>query len=113
MPKEKTRLVYSTDESLSKKEKPAECDIRQMIAPVKQKVYLRLDRKGRGGKSVTLIEGLQMSSKDKEALLKQLKACLGTGGAMTDTVLEIQGDHRDAIMTFLERLGYRPKRTGG
>jgi translation initiation factor 1 len=113
MPKDKTRLVYSTDESLSKKEKPAECDIRQMIAPVKQKVYLRLDRKGRGGKSVTLIEGLQMSSKDKEALLKQLKACLGTGGAMKDTALEIQGDHRDVIMTFLERLGYRPKRTGG
>ena len=113
MPTEKTRLVYSTDESLSKKEKSAGCDIRQIIAPANQKVCLHLDRKGRGGKSVTLIEGLQMSSKDKEALLKQLKACLGTGGAMKDTVLEIQGDHRDAIMTFLERLGYRPKRTGG
>jgi translation initiation factor 1 len=113
MPKEKTRLVYSTDESLSKKEKPTECGIQQIIAPMKQKVYLRLDRKGRGGKAVTLIEGLQMSSKDREALLKQLKDCLGAGGAVKNTAVEIQGDHRDAIMTFLERLGFRPKRTGG
>jgi translation initiation factor 1 len=113
MPENKTRLVYSTEQNLPKKEKPAERDIRQMNAPAQQKVYLRLDRKGRGGKSVTLIEGLQMSSKDSEALLKQLKARLGTGGAMKITVFEIQGDHRDAIMAFLEGLGYRPKRAGG
>jgi len=113
MPTEKARLVYSTDEPLSTKKGPAEPDIRRMSAPVKQKVHVRLDRKGRSGKSVTLIEGLQMSSKDKEALLKHLKTCLGAGGAIKGAAFEIQGDHRDAIMTFLEGLGYEPKRAGG
>jgi len=112
MPKDMTRLVYSTEQSLSKKEKPAARDARQVSAPAQQKVYLRLDRKGRGGKSVTLIEGLELSSKDREALLKHLKACLGTGGTVKVTTFEIQGDHRHAIMTFLEGLGYRPKCAG-
>jgi translation initiation factor 1 len=54
-----------------------------------------------------------MTSRDREALLKRLKTYLGTGGAIKVAAFEIQGDHRDAIMTFLEGLGYRPKRTGG
>lgn len=78
-----------------------------------QKVIVRLDRKGRGGKTVTVIEGLQMPEQEKEALLKQLKADIGTGGTVKDRALEIQGDHCKTIMAALEKLGYRPKRSGG
>ena len=53
--------------------------------PSQQKAIVRLDRKGRGGKSVTVIEGLQMPQKEREALLKQLKSKLGTGGTVKDT----------------------------
>jgi translation initiation factor 1 len=113
MPGDKTRLVYSTEQNVPKKEKPTAPQPRQTGAPAAHQVRVRLDRKGRGGKSVTVIEGLRISSQDRESLLKQLKTRLGTGGSVKDDVLEIQGDHRDAIMTFLEGLGYRPKRAGG
>ncbi len=77
-----------------------------------QKVRVRLDRKGRGGKSVTVIDGLQMPQKDRESLLKQLKAGLGTGGTVRDGSIEIQGDRCNAIITALNKLGYKPKRSG-
>jgi len=113
MPEEKSRLVYSTDKVLTNKEKPAG-KAPQTKGPLsQQKVYVRLDRKGRGGKSVTLIEGIQMPGKDREALLKQLKARLGTGGALKNDVIEIQGDHCDVIIAMLQGMGYKPKRAGG
>ena len=113
MPEEKSRLVYSTDKVLPRKEKPAG-KAPQAKGPLsQQKVYVRLDRKGRGGKSVTLIEGIQMPGKDREALLKQLKARLGTGGALKNDVIEIQGDHCDVIIAMLQGMGYKPKRAGG
>jgi translation initiation factor 1 len=112
MPEEKSRLVYSTDKVLPNKEKPAG-KAPQTTGPLSQrKVNVRLDRKGRGGKSVTLIEGIQMPGKDREALFKQLKTSLGTGGALKNDVLEIQGDHCDAIITMLQGMGYKPKRAG-
>jgi translation initiation factor 1 len=108
-----TRLIYSTEKALPRKEAPAEKDLPADMQTGQQKVIVRLDRKGRGGKSVTVIEGLQMAQKAKEALLKQLKADIGTGGTLKERALELQGDHCGTIMTALEKLGYRPKRSGG
>jgi translation initiation factor 1 len=105
--------VYSTEQAIPRKEIPVEKNLQAGLRPARQKVTVRIDRRGRGGKSVTVIEGLQMPQKESEALLKQLKARLGTGGTVKDASLEIQGDHRDAIMIVLEKMGYRPKRSGG
>ena len=112
MPDGNSRLVYSTEKAIPRKEKSAEKALQANVRPAQQKVTVRLDRKARGGKSVTVIEGLQMLQKEREELLKQLKARLGTGGTVKDTFLEIQGDHRDALMAALEKIGYRPKRSG-
>ena len=79
---------------------------------MEQRVIIRLDRKGRGGKSVTIIEGLRMPQKKMEELLRQLKARLGTGGTIKDASLEIQGDHCGTLMAEFEKMGYRPKRSG-
>lgn len=108
-----TRLVYSTKKAVPRKETPAEKDLSADLRTSQQKVIVRLDRKGRGGKSVTVIEGLQMPQQDRETLLKKLKADIGTGGAVKDRALEIQGDHCRTIMAALEKLGCRPKRSGG
>jgi len=108
-----TRLVYSTEIEISRKEERAEKGLPADLRTRKQKVIVRLDRKGRGGKSVTVIEGLQMSQQDKEAMLKKLKAGVGTGGTVKEGALEIQGDHCATIMAALEKLGHRPKRSGG
>jgi translation initiation factor 1 len=116
MPDKKSKLVYSTDKFISRKERPAGNNRRgeRPFAPTAhQKVIVRLDRKRRGGKSVTVIEGLQIPIKDMETLLKELKAGLGTGGTVKDTTLEIQGDHCDALIAALTKLGYRPKHSGG
>ncbi len=113
MPDEKSKLVYSTDRVIQLKKKPVENALQASVRPMQQKVTVRLERKGRGGKSVTVIDGLQMRQKEREALLKQLKTNLGTGGTVKDASLEIQGDHRDALMAELGKMGYTAKRSGG
>ncbi len=113
MSKGNSRWVYSTEKAIPRKEMLAEKDLPVDRRTSQQKVIVRLDRKGRGGKTVTVIEGLQMPEQEKEALLKQLKADIGTGGTVKDRALEIQGDHCKTIMAALEKLGYRPKRSGG
>lgn len=113
MPGEKSKLVYSTDKVIPRKEKAIGVSVKPAAAPSRLKVIVRLDRKGRGGKSVTVIEGLSLPVKDMETLLKRLKAGLGTGGTVKDSSLEIQGDHCNAVMAALAKMGYRPKRSGG
>jgi len=113
MPDGKSKLVYSTDRVTQLKKKPVENALQASVRPMQQKVTVRLERKGRGGKSVTVIDGLQMQQKEREALLKHLKTKLGTGGTVKDTFLEIQGDHRDALMAELGKMGYIVKRSGG
>ena len=108
-----SRLVYSTDKVIPRKEKPAGRSAPVPADPAKCRATVRLDRKGRGGKTVTVLEGLQLSEEDSEKLLKRLKTRFGTGGAVKNGALEIQGDHCDGIMTELGRIGYRPKRLGG
>jgi translation initiation factor 1 len=113
VPDEKSKLVYSTDRVIQLKKKPVENALQASVRPMQQKVTVRLERKGRGGKSVTVIDGLQMRQKERESLLKQLKTRLGTGGTVKDTSLEIQGDHRDALMAELGKMGYTAKCSGG
>jgi translation initiation factor 1 len=113
MTDEKARLVYSTDQAVPRQKKPDEKAVPAGVRPVQQRVTVRLDRKSRGGKSVTVIDGLLMPQGEMDALLRELKAKLGTGGTTRDNTLEIQGDHRDALMKVLEKMGFRPKRSGG
>lgn len=113
MPQDNSKLVYSTDSLVQGKEKAAVKVPDEKISPGQQKVRVRLDRKHRGGKSVTVIEGLRMPDAELKNLLKQLKAGLGTGGAIKDALPEIQGDRRDAVIALLENMGYKPKRSGG
>jgi len=112
MSEERTKLVYSTGKFISRKERPVEDSVKPTLNPSHQKVIVRLDRKRRGGKSVTVIEGLLIPIKDREAMLKLLKAGLGAGGTIKDYSVEIQGDHCDALIKALTNMGYRPKRSG-
>jgi translation initiation factor 1 len=113
MLKNKSKLVYSTEGAVPRKDKPVKQQAGIAVPPAQQQVYIRLEKKGRGGKSVSVIAGLQLSRQDLEKLLKQLKTRLGTGGTVKDNTLEIQGDHRDALCTLFQDMGYRPKRAGG
>ncbi|HSM23406.1 MAG TPA: translation initiation factor Sui1 [Anaerolineaceae bacterium] len=76
-------------------------------------IRLRIDRKGRGGKSVTLIEGLVASEQELKELAKELKKVCGAGGAVKNGLIEIQGDVRDLLKEKLEQKGFKVKKAGG
>ncbi|GED23394.1 translation initiation factor Sui1 [Halomonas sabkhae] len=76
-------------------------------------VRLRRETKGRKGKGVTLVEGVPLKTEELKTLAKALKKRCGTGGALKEGVIEIQGDQRDALQEELEKRGFKVKRAGG
>ena len=71
------------------------------------------DSKSRKGKTVTLITGLPMNDEILHTLASELKRLCGSGGAVKDGVIEIQGDHRDTLLELLKKRGYVVKLAGG
>lgn len=109
---DQNRIVYSTDTAGAKR--PArEAPPVQSLPPQQQTARIQREKKGRGGKTVTVISGLQLAPADLTALAKQLKTACGTGGTVKDGNIEIQGDQRDRVAAELKRLGYKVKFVGG
>lgn len=104
------RTVYrefgSTDAAFDRPRNPD-------LPPQQQDLRIQTSRKGRGGKTVTVITGFQSNPETLKTLLKTLKAQCGTGGTVKDQTLEIQGDHRETLLPSLLKLGYRAKISGG
>ena len=75
----------------------------------KEPVVLKRDTGGRGGKVVTLVQGLNMHPDGKRDLLRLFQKKLGTGGTLKSGALELQGDHRERLAAELQALGYRVK----
>ena len=76
-------------------------------------VRISLDTKGRKGKGVTLLTGVLLGSAELKKLAKELKQKCGVGGAVKEGIIEIQGDHRDLLLTLMKSKGYQVKRSGG
>jgi len=76
-------------------------------------IRLRRETKGRKGKGVTTISGIPLAEVDIKQLCTKLKKNCGTGGAVKNATIEIQGDNRDKIKSILEQLGYQVKLAGG
>ena len=70
---------------------------------------VRLEKKGRKGKTVSIITGVKSPDVGKRALAKHLKDKLGSGGAVKGADIEIQGDQRERLVALLNELGYRAK----
>jgi len=71
------------------------------------------ETKGRKGKGVTVITGINLDETRLKELATQLKQKCGAGGTVKDGVIEIQGDHRDKLVEELQKKGYTVKRSGG
>lgn len=78
----------------------------------RQLLYIWLDSKGRKGKTVTLVKGFVGKTNDLEALAVEIKKSCGTGGAVKEREIVIQGDFRDKIVLFLSKKGYKTKKAG-
>lgn len=103
------RLVYSTETGRIKEDKkPA------VTTPSGDGIVrIRRETAGRNGKGVTTISGVPVDEDTLKAIAKQLKQLCGSGGALKDGIIEIQGDHRDKIKTELEKRGFTVKLAGG
>ena len=75
--------------------------------------HVRRETKGRKGKGVIVISGLELNSTDLKTLASQIKKSCGTGGSVVDDTIEVQGDKRTLIKDLLEKKGYKVKFIGG
>jgi translation initiation factor 1 len=101
-------LVYSTNPAFSFE--PEQNPEQPLLEPAKQRLIVRIDRKQRGGKEVTLVEGFQGPDSALQALGKMLKTQCGTGGSAKDGEILVQGDVRDKVVAALVKAGYNAKR---
>ena len=85
-------------------------------APVKNRgrVDIRRETGGRGGKTVTVVDGFTgIGLPEKEQLAKRMRAACGCGGTVKDGAIEIQGDQRETVARILNEAGFRPVFSGG
>lgn len=111
MAKNKKHIVYSTNPDF--KYDNDEDENEETLDVKDQNLYVSIDRKQRGGKEVTLIEGFIGDSDDLKDLAKFLKGKCGVGGAVKDGDILIQGKHKDKVFDLLITGGYRVKKKGG
>ena len=101
-------LMYSTNPDLQEQIIQS-----QTLPPTQQNLRVRLDKKHRGGKTVTLITGFVGNEKDLQNLERTLKNKCGTGGASKNGEIIIQGDFLIKIISHLQVEGYKVKKSGG
>ncbi len=71
------------------------------------------ETQGRAGKGVTTVVGVPVNETQLAELAAKLKKRCGSGGTVRNGVIEIQGDHRDAIVAELIKMGWQAKKAGG
>jgi translation initiation factor 1 len=76
------------------------------------RAVVRMERKGRGGKEVTVVEQLGLRAAELEAWLKALKGQLGCGGTVEADTLVLQGDQRERLPALLGARGVRKVTVG-
>lgn len=102
-------MVYSTDPDYVFNSSEEETETPENS---RQDLKIWLDRKG-GGKVVSRVAGFTGKDEDLQALKKKLQNACGSGGSAKDNEILIQGDHRDKLLAFLLKEGYKAKKAGG
>ena len=87
------------------KKKPQKEEKTEVKPPQKHRLYLAKEK--RRGKVVTIVKPFHLAKSELQALLKQLKKRLGTGGTVKENALEFQGDIPEQVRTALEEMEYR------
>ena len=103
-----SQLVYSTETGRIKPQ-----DKQPKLTQSDGIVRIRRETKGRKGKGVTTLSGIDLDPSTLKQLAKQLKQLCSTGGSIKNGVIEIQGDHRDKLKAELEKRHFTVKLAGG
>jgi translation initiation factor 1 len=106
------RLVYSTQAGrvcpgCGWPAADCQCSKRTESASIPARIVarLRVEKKGRGGKTVTVVDGLPQNAAFVKTLGQELKRACGTGGAASAGTIELQGDLRDRVREVLTMKG--------
>ncbi len=103
------RLVYSSDTGSHKKNDKGKKKYEKSDGPTK----MRLETKGRGGKSVTVLFNLPFEAAAAKKLMKDLQTRLGCGATFKEGRIEIRGDMRDKIEEYFATKKLKLVRAGG
>ncbi|MEJ8838219.1 translation initiation factor Sui1 [Ramlibacter sp. AN1133] len=111
-------LVYSTEGGRmcpACRRPLAQCSCSKAAPPPPSDGIVRVLResKGRGGKAVTVVRGAPGDAAALARLGQELKTACGCGGTVKDGTIEVQGDHVDKVMAWLQQRGHKVKRAGG
>ena len=108
----KSRTVYSTDKGricpkCGWPEKSCRCSSKmEQAVPDRITIRLRIEKAGRKGKTVTMVEGLPRNQAFLKGLAGELKRACGSGGKAGETHVEVQGDRREKIRELLRSKGW-------
>jgi translation initiation factor 1 len=118
MSKDKNSKILNWDDfqSLGNPENAPDLDTEDRgkeTANLKDVVRVYLERKGRGGKTVSIVKGLSMRGEELKELCKKLKSKCGVGGSVENDEIIIQGDQRTRLINELRILGYSNVKNAG
>jgi hypothetical protein len=102
--KDRLGVVYSTSADFDYQTNEAEEP--ETLAPAAQVLRVRIEKKGRGGKTATLVSGFVGTSADLADLGRTLKSKCGVGGSVKDGEILVQGDFRERVISLLRAMGY-------
>lgn len=102
--KDRLGVVYSTSADFDYQTNEAEEP--ETLAPAAQVLRVRIEKKGRGGKTATLVSGFVGTSADLADLGRTLKSKCGVGGSVKDGEILVQGDFRERVISLLRSMGY-------
>lgn len=114
---QKGKVVYSTQTGDRRKQAASPAGPPRSLPPAQQNLRIERDKKGRGGKMVTVVSGFVLTEAGLKSLAKTLKTLCGAGGTVKneagEQIIEVQGDHRDKVAEKLRALGYKVKFASG
>ena len=106
--KDRLNIVYSTNPDFGYE--TDETSEEETLDKKQQKLRVAMEKKGRGGKTVTLIRGFVGSESDLKDLGKLVKTKCGVGGSVKDGEIIVQGDFKQRVIDLLKAEGYTQTR---
>lgn len=104
------KLMYSTsDKEAGKPKKKGKKNYEKGDGPTK----MRLEKKGRGGKQVTVLYNLSFEEAEARKVMKSLQGSLACGATFKDSRIELRGDLRDQVELYFKSQGWKLTRSGG